>query len=237
MPSPESHDHAPIRVAIVDDHRMVREGLIAMLRHHAKRVAIVGEAGDMQTAVEMIDRERPDVVTLDIRLPGHSGLTACRAIRELFPEVAVVVLTVYEDEQYIVEALRAGARGYLLKRVSDAALVDALEAVHRGETVVDPALAAAYERTQGSGRKRAVGWPGGEVGLTRREGDVLACIVEGLPNAAIADRLSISEETVKSHVKAILRKLGARDRAQVVGIALRERLVHAGPPPPKTTPL
>ncbi|TAM60549.1 response regulator transcription factor [bacterium] len=223
---------APIRVGIVDDHRMVREGLVAMLRHHADRIAIVGEAGDMQAAVEMIARERPDVVTLDIRLPGSSGLTACRAIRDRFPEVAVVVLTVYEDEQYIVEALRAGARGYLLKRVSDAALVEALEAVQRGETVVDPALAAAYERAQAPGSKRAGNWPGGEAGLTRREGDVLACIVEGLPNAAIAERLTISEETVKSHVKAILRKLGARDRAQVVGIALRERLISAGPPAP-----
>ncbi len=232
MPSAEPLKHTPIRVAIVDDHRMVREGLIAMLRHHAGRIAIVGEAGDMQTAVEMIARERPDVVTLDIRLPGSSGLTACRAIRDRFPDVAVVVLTVYEDEQYIVEALRAGARGYLLKRVSDAALVDALEAVLRGETVVDPALAAAYERLQGPGRKRGGNWPGGAVGLTRREGDVLACIVEGLPNAAIAGRLTISEETVKSHVKAILRKLGARDRAQVVGIALRERLISAGPPAP-----
>lgn len=224
--------NAPIRVAIVDDHRMVREGLVAMLRHHAERVAIVGEAGDMQTAIEMISRERPDVVTLDIRLPGNSGLAACRAIKERFPDIAIIVLTVYEDEQYIVEALRLGARGYLLKRVSDAALVDALEAVHRGEIVVDPALAAAYERTQAWGRKRGGSWPGGGAGLTRREGDVLACIVEGLPNAAIADRLSISEETVKSHVKAILRKLGARDRAQVVGIALRERLVPAAEPPP-----
>ncbi|MDE2571118.1 MAG: response regulator transcription factor [bacterium] len=211
---------------------MVREGLVAMLRHHADRVAIVGEAGDMPAALEMIALERPDIVTLDIRLPGNSGLTACRAIRERFPNVAIVVLTVYEDEQYIVEAIRAGARGYLLKRVSDAALVDALEAVHRGDTVVDPALAPAYARTQGAGRKRAGSWPGGGAGLTRREGDVLACIVEGLANADIAQRLSISEETVKSHVKAILRKLGARDRAQVVGIALRERLVPAGPPPP-----
>jgi len=231
LPStPESA--APIRVAIVDDHRMVREGLIAMLRHHANRVAIVGEAGEMQEALEMIARERPEVVTLDIRLPGNSGLAACRAIRERFPGVAVVMLTVYEDEQYIVEALRAGATGYLLKRVSDAALVEALEAVRRGETVVDPALAAAYERAQGAGGKRAPSWPGGNAGLTRRESDVLTCIVEGLPNAAIAERLSISEETVKSHVKAILRKLGARDRAQVVGIALRERMVPVGPPPP-----
>ena len=215
---------APIRVVIVDDHRVVREGLKAMLEG-VPELEIVGEAEDVDRALAVIASARPDVVLLYVRLQRSSGLDACRTIVQRHPEVRVVFLTVYEDEQYVFEALRAGGRGYLLKRATPEDLVRELQAVREGEVVIDPALGGQIALRVAALRS-GWDWPGATLGLTEREGEVLAHLVKGLDNRAIGHALYISEDTVKSHVKAILRKLGARDRAQAVSIALRQGLVR-----------
>jgi len=211
----------PIRVGIVDDHRMVREGLRTMLREQP-RVEIVGEAEDQAGALRMIDEATPEVILLDIRLKGTSGLDTCRVILQRFPDVKIIFLTVYEDEQYIFEALRAGASGYILKKVSDDDLVKVIEQVRAGEILVDPALTGqvalrAASRSQSLAEAR--------FGLSPREAEVLGLITQGMSNHQIAEQLFIGEETVKSHVRSILRKLGVKDRTQAVSLALREGLV------------
>jgi DNA-binding NarL/FixJ family response regulator len=214
----------PIRVVIVDDHGIVRDGLRAMLRR-AREVEIVGEADRVASALAVIEECRPDAVLLDVRLGRESGLDACRRITERHPQVSVVFLTVYEDEQYVFEALRAGGRGYLLKSASRDDIVRTVCAVVGGQIVIDPALSGEIALRAASlldGRS----WPGADHQLTRRESEVLDQLVRGLSNQEIGRSLYISEETVKSHVKAILRKLGARDRAQALSIVLRDGLVH-----------
>ncbi len=214
----------PIRVLVVDDHLVVREGLRAML-HGVTELEIVGEAEDVDGALAAIRATAPDVVLLDVRLQRSSGLDACRTIVQRHPDVSVVFLTMYEDEQYVLEALRAGGRGYMLKKVSAEEIVQVLQAVRAGDVVVDPALGGRIAL-----RAAALGtggdWPGAQLGLTPREGEVLAHLVKGLDNRAIGQALYISEDTVKSHVKAIFRKLGARDRGQAIAIALRKGLAR-----------
>ncbi len=215
-----------IKLVIVDDHKMVREGLAAMLKPHRAEACIVGEAADAAEALTVIERAQPDCVLLDIRLPGESGLAACRTIHQRFPSVAIVILTVYEDEQYVHEAWRAGARGYLLKKISDTALIEALQAIACGERVIDPSLSGTLAvRWFQTERPRDGKWPGADRGLTKRESAVLGALVDGLPTSEIALRLGISKETIKSHIKAVLRKLGASDRSQAVSIALRQKIV------------
>ena len=214
----------PIRIVMVDDHRIVREGLRAML-HGMDEIEIVGEAEDLSGALAAIEESKPDVVLLDLRLQRSSGLDACRTIVEKHPDVRVVFLTVYEDEQYVFEALRAGGRGYMLKKASAEDLVRILEAVRQGDVVIDPALGgqiALRAAAMSAGRE----WPGAQLGLTQRESEVLTELVKGLDNKAIGRELYISEDTVKSHVKAILRKLGVKDRSQAVALALRQGLVR-----------
>lgn len=208
-----------IRVLIVDDHQMVRAGLRAMLRD--TKVEIVGEAANLEGALAEIDEHAPDAVLLDVRLQGQSGLEACRVITQKHPGLAVVFLTVYEDEQYVFEALRAGAKGYMLKRASPEDIVRVLDEVGRGETIVDPALTGQIARRAAQVRPGHI-WPGSEMGLTQRESEVLRTMVDGLNNRAIAEALVISEDTVKTHVRAIFRKLGVTDRARAVSVALRE---------------
>lgn len=212
------------RLVVVDDHAVVREGLRAMLRDDP-RVEIVAEAADLQQALDAIGRTSPHVVLLDVRLQGESGLDICRAIVEKFPDVSVIFLTVYEEDQYVFEALRAGARGYLLKRVNDEELVRAVEMVREGQVVLDPTLAGQLALRAATVRPGA-SWPGAEMGLTVRESEVLQAMVRGSSNAAIAAELHISEETVKTHVRAVLRKLGVADRTQAVALALQKRIVH-----------
>ena len=214
----------PIRIVMVDDHRIVREGLRAML-HGMDEIEIVGEAEDLDGALVAIEESKPDVVLLDLRLQRSSGLDACRTIVDRHPDVRVVFLTVYEDEQYVFEALRAGGRGYMLKKASAEDLVRILEAVRAGDVVIDPALGgqiALRAAAASAGRE----WPGAQLGLTQRESEVLTELVKGLDNKAIGHTLYISEDTVKSHVKAILRKLGVKDRSQAVALALRQGLVR-----------
>ena len=169
----------------------------------------------------MVAALSPDVVLCDVRLRGSSGLDLCRRLIEADPDCRVLLLSVYDDEQYLFQALRAGAAGYLLKRVSGEELVRSLEQVQAGETVVDATMAA---RVASAAARLDSGefWPGAQLGLSQRESEVLGLIVAGLSNRAIARRLFIGEETVKSHARAIYRKLGVSDRAAAVAAALRE---------------
>ena len=211
----------PVRVVLVDDHELVIEGLKAMLARFSGRVRVVGQAGSAEEALPVATALSPDVVLCDVRLRGSSGLDLCRRLVELDPRRRVLLLSVYDDEQYLYQALRAGAAGYLLKRVSGEELVRALEQVRLGETVVDPVLAA-RAATAAARLDSGEFWPGARLGLSQRESEVLGLIVAGLSNRAIATRLVIGEETVKSHASAVYRKLGVGDRAGAVAAALRE---------------
>lgn len=210
-----------MRVVLVDDHEMVLQGLKAMLARFAGRVRVVGETGESDEAERLVAALDPDVVLCDVRLRGASGLDLCRRLVEQDQRRRVVLLSVYDDEQYLYQAMRAGAAGYLLKRVSGAELVEHLERVRGGETVIDGGLAG---RVAASAARLQSGefWPGACLGLSQRESEVLALLVAGLSNRAIAARLVVGMETVKSHIRAVYRKLGVGDRAGAVAIALRE---------------
>ncbi len=215
----------PLRVVLVDDHPMVLEGLKAMLARRAGEVRIVGQASNSDEAFRVVGDLRPDVVMLDVRLGQDSGLDVCQRLLARDPACRVVFLTVYDDEQYLFQALRAGAVGYLLKRVDGRQLVEHLKAVRAGEIVIDSALAG---RATASAARLAAGefWPGAHLGLTQRESEVLSLMVAGHHNRAIASRLVVGEETVKSHVSSVYRKLEVSDRSAAVATALREGLFH-----------
>jgi DNA-binding NarL/FixJ family response regulator len=211
----------PLRVVVVDDHQMVLDGLRAMLDAYSDRVSIVGEATEPDLAMKLITEHEPDIVLLDVRLRGSSGLDLCAEIRRRRHRCKVVLLTVYDDEQYLYQALRLGAAGFLLKRVRGAELVDHLQRIHCGEILIDPSLAAKVAMSVAHLRGEEF-WPGAHLGLTQRESEVLALMVAGLSNRAIAGRLTVSEETVKTHARGIYRKLDVPDRSSAVAAALRE---------------
>ncbi len=211
----------PLRVVVVDDHQMVLDGLRAMLAPYSDQVEIVGEATEPDLALKVITGQEPDITLLDVRLRGSSGLDLCAEIRKRQPGSKVVFLTVYDDEQYLYQALRLGAAGFLLKRVRGAELVDHLQRIHQGEVLIDPSLAAKVAMSVAHLRGGEF-WPGARLGLTQRESEVLALMVAGLSNRAIAGRLTVSEETVKTHARGIYRKLDVSDRSGAVAAALRE---------------
>jgi DNA-binding NarL/FixJ family response regulator len=212
---------SPVRLVLVDDHEMVIEGLKAMLAGFGRKVRVVGQAVGVERAVSVVDSLDPDVVLCDVRMQGSSGLDLCLALRQRNPERKVVMLSVYDDEQYLFQALRVGASGYLLKSISSDDLVRQLESAHRGETVIDPGMAARAADTAAR-MQRDEFWPGARQGLTQRESEILSCMVSGLSNRGVAAKLVIGEETVKSHLRSIYRKLGVSDRTGAVATALRE---------------
>jgi DNA-binding NarL/FixJ family response regulator len=225
MAASDTRSGAPVRLVLVDDHEMVIEGLKAMLAAFKDRVQVVGQAVGAERAVSVIDDLQPDVVLCDVRMQGSSGLDLCRTLRERDPERKIVMLSVYDDEQYLFQALRVGARGYLLKSINSDELVRQLELAHRGETVIDPGMAARAADTAAR-MQRDEFWPGARQGLTQRESEILSCMVNGLSNRGIANKLIIGEETVKSHLRSIYRKLGVSDRTGAVATALREGIYH-----------
>ncbi|MFD1524201.1 response regulator transcription factor [Pseudonocardia yunnanensis] len=217
----ESGTARPMRLVIVDDHQIVLDGLKAMLLPYADQVEIVGEASRPDDALRIVGEQQPDAVLLDVRLQNASGLDLCADLLEQDPGCKIVFLTVYDNEQYLYQALRLGAAAYLLKRIEGNELVAYLTRVHEGETLVDPALAS---RVALSAARVQSGefWPGAQLGLSQRESEVLALMVAGLSNRAIATKLFVSEETVKTHSRGIYRKLEVNDRAGAVAAALRE---------------
>ena len=211
----------PVRIVLVDDHEMVIEGLKAMLAAFTDRVTVVGQAIGAERALSVVDDLDPDIVLSDVRMQGSSGLDLCQTLRQRRSDRKVVMLSVYDDEQYLFQALRVGASGYLLKSISGDELVRQLEFVHGGATAIDPGMAARAADTAAR-MQRDEFWPGARQGLTQRESEILSHVVSGLSNRGIASKLVIGDETVKTHLRSIYRKLGVSDRTGAVATALRE---------------
>ncbi|HSI26390.1 MAG TPA: response regulator transcription factor, partial [Aeromicrobium sp.] len=190
---------APIRIVMADDHEMVLHGVAAMLAHFADEVDVVATATNQSDALAAVTQQKPDVLLCDIRLGKDSGLDLGRQARTAVTDLKVVFLTVYEDEQYLYQALRAEASGYILKRVDGPELVGHLQRVMEGEVVIDPTLAG---RIAMSAARISAGefWPGAHLGLTQRESEVLSLLVANLSNKGIAGKLVVSEDTVKTHI-------------------------------------
>jgi len=196
-----------ITCMIVDDHEVVREGIRLSLSR-APHVRVVGEAGDGATAVELAERRKPDVVIMDIRMPGMDGLEATKRIVEVAPGTAVLIFTAFSERALLDSARDSGARGYILKESSHETLLRAIEQLAGGEGFFDPALVLEDAET-----------------LTPRESEILQLLANGMSNPDVAAKLFISQETVKSHVRHILAKLEADTRTHAVAIALRESMI------------
>ncbi len=205
-----------IRVLVVDDHPVVRQGLRAFLDSRPG-IVVVGEAGDGASAVAEAERLRPDVVLMDLVMPGLVGAAAIRRIRERAPAVRILVLTSFASEDHVVPAVQAGAAGYLLKDVEPAGLEAAIRTVHQGEGLLHPRVAAKVMAELAHG-------PAPLDSLTPRELEVLRLLAQGLSNRQIASELVVSEKTVKTHVSSILAKLRLADRTQAALFAVREGL-------------
>jgi DNA-binding NarL/FixJ family response regulator len=209
----------PVRVIVADDQALVREGLMTLLES-VPEIDPVAAAGDGEEAVALCARHRPDVVLMDLRMPKLDGAGATRRIRAELPEIEIVVLTTHADEASILDALRAGARGYLTKDAGIAEISRAVLAAAEHLTLLDPAVHSRLLAAAGEGK--AAPAPSSRPlpdDLTPRKGDVLRLIAAGLSNREIAAELVVSEATVKTHVNHVLRKTGARDRAQAVHYA------------------
>ena len=214
-----------VRVLAADDQRVVREGL-AMLLGLLPDVEVVGTAADGEEVLALAAELRPDVILMDLRMPRMDGVEATRRLRERDPGVKVVVLTTYADDRSVLDALRAGALGYLTKDAGAAEIQQALHRVADGQAALDPAVQLHLVEAIADGQSLGPTPSTLPDGLTPREAEVLTLIAAGLSNTEIAERLVVSEATVKSHVNHMLAKIGARDRAQAVGYAYRHGLVH-----------
>ena len=202
-----------ITCLIVDDHEVVREGLRLSLSR-APHVRVVGEASDGEAAVELAERRRPDVVIMDVRMPGMDGLEATKALLERVPDASVLIFTAYSARSLLSRGLESGAKGYVLKEAPHETLVRAIEKVASGDGYVDPALMPSFL----TGRDK-------DDMLTAREREILQLLADGMSNADVAAKLFISQETVKSHVRHILAKLEADTRTHAVAIALRDAII------------
>jgi len=211
-----------VRIAIVDDDPLVRMGLRAIVGSEADW-EVVAEAGDGREALAIVDAHRPDVVLMDIRMPHMDGLEATREITAGATGAKVIVLTTFEVDEYVFEAMRAGASGFVLKRVPPAELIEAVRVVAAGESMLFPASTRRVIE-----RFAAPPNPASMPDLTEREGDVLRLLARGLSNGEIATDLFVSVETVKSHVASILMKVGVRDRTQAVIAAYESGFVAPG---------
>jgi two-component system NarL family response regulator len=202
------------RVLIVDDHELVRQGLAELLSRHP-RIDVVGSAGGGMQALELYTERQPDVTLVDLRMSPMDGVETITALRELDPSARTILLTTYDTEEDIYRGLKAGAASYLLKEVGLNDLVDTILAVHAGEKRIPARIAAKLAEHMA------------KPALTPRQLDTLRLVVAGRSNQEIAERLNITEGTVKAHVKAILSKFGARDRAHAAAIALKRGIVRA----------
>ncbi|MEU9289817.1 response regulator transcription factor [Streptomyces sp. NPDC048275] len=219
----------PVTVLLVDDEPLVRAGLRAVLEAQPD-IEVVGEAADGAAVIPLVRQLRPDVVAMDVRMPLMDGIEATRAVlRTVADPPKILVVTTFENDEYVYEALRAGADGFLLKRARPAEIVHAVRLVAEGESLLFPAsvrqLAAEYGDGAGNSAARAAM---ARAALTEREAEVLRLMARGLSNAEIAARLVVGTETIKSHVSAVLAKLGARDRTQAVIAAYESGFVAPG---------
>ena len=207
----------PIRVMLVDDHTMVRRGLATFLKIFDD-MQLAGEADSGEAAIQLCAQVLPDVILMDMVLPGMDGAASTRVIRQRFPQVQVIALTSFKEGDLVKNALEAGAIGYLLKDVSADELAAAIRAAHAGRATLSPEAAQALVETANQP-------PAPGLDLTERELEVLALMVEGLNNTQIAGRLSVSPSTIKSHVSNILSKLGVASRTEAVTLALRNHII------------
>ena len=219
-----------IRVLLADDHALFRQGVRRLLEQ-AGDIEVIGEAGSGEQTVQLVEHLVPDIVLLDVAMPTVSGIDAARMIKASSPRAGIIMLTVHADEEFLFEALKAGAMGYLLKDCAPDELIRAIRVVHGGEGLLAPTMAAKvmreFARTRETRDLAAVQLP-----LTQREMEILQCVTSGLANKEIANRLSISERTVKNHLSNIMEKLHVNSRTQAAVYALRRGLV---PPPEKTS--
>jgi DNA-binding NarL/FixJ family response regulator len=214
-----------IRVLLADDQRIVREGLETLLGL-LEDVEVVGTAADGEEAIELAGTSRPDVVLMDLRMPRCDGVEATRRLREGHPDIKVLMLTTYADDRSVIDALRAGARGYLTKDAGAKEIEQALRQVMHGQAAIDPAVQHhLLDAIAGAGDQSVPKDDSLPDGLTAREAEVLSLIAKGLSNAEIAAQLVVSETTVKSHINHLFTKTGVRDRAQAVTYAYEHGLV------------
>ncbi len=199
-------------VAIVDDHSVVRMGMKYVLMTD-KEFKFVGEADDGAEAVSLVEKVHPDILLLDVRMPGTGGIAALKSVREKFPDQKVVMLTMSDSEEDVYQAITLGARGYVIKDNSPVNIIGALKKVMAGELAVSDAVRSAYEARKS------------ERGLTGREKEILVLVSKGCSNAEIGDILHLSPNTVKNHLKNLFEALGAADRAEAVAIGLRRGLI------------
>jgi DNA-binding NarL/FixJ family response regulator len=210
----------PIRVILAEDHTLVREGTRRILEA-TDTISVVAEAADGRAALEVVDRFEPDVAIIDIGMPGINGIEATRRIKENHPRVSVLVLSMHDDDQFIFAVLEAGAAGYLLKDVEGRQLVNAVEAVHAGESVLHPTVAHKVLRRLASGTAGS-SQPGGEDPLTARETEVLRLAARGMANKQIGTALDVSVRTVQAHLTSVFHKLGVGSRTEAVLHGLRQ---------------
>jgi DNA-binding NarL/FixJ family response regulator len=215
-----------VRILLADDHALFRDGVASLLAAWGHEV--VGQVADGGAAVEAAGRLRPDLVLMDVAMPGGGGLEATRRLAAIAPGVAIVMLTASEGVDDLFAAIKAGARGYLLKNLESGELRGMLDAVARGEAAITPAIAGRILAELARPEAVPAPAPGGPDRLTERELDVLRLVVAGLRNKEIAAELGISENTAKFHLRNILDKLHAQNRAEVVARAMREGLVESG---------
>lgn len=214
---------AEIRVIVVDDHVIVREGLRALLELESDISVVYGAASSME-CLDVLDVHCPHVIFMDLKMPGVGGIEATRLIKRSKPQIKVILLTNYDDEAYVVEAIKAEADGYVLKDVKEGELVRILRLVHQGHSYIDPSVTnKVFQRLKGAD---LTGKGAPRITLSQRELQILECLIEGLSNQQIAKSVSLSQDTVKSHLKNIYQKLGVSNRSQAANTALREGLVY-----------
>lgn len=215
-----------IRIVLVDDTSMFRDGLQLVIERQGD-MTVVGQASDGAESLAVVEQTQPDIVLMDVRMPVMGGVEATRRIRTLVPGAQVLVLTTYADDEYIVEALKAGAVGYLLKDMRSIDLIQAIRAVHQGGLLILPPVAARLlsESSKRSAQSPAEPDAARLEDLTPRESEILRLVAQGMTNREIADRLHLTEGTVKNHMSAVYAKLHARDRAQAVSFAMRQGLL------------
>ncbi len=209
------------RILLVDDHEVVRLGLRALLEHH-HHFEVVGEAGNAKEALDQVSRLKPDVVLMDIRLPGASGIEACEEITKNYPDTKVIMVTSYAEDEMLFSAIRAGASGYVLKQIGGEDLVRAVEAVGRGEALLDPAVTQrVFQEVRRAVKEEEAS---AFVNLSQQEKHVLALVSEGKTNREIAKALYLGEGTVRNYVSSILSKLGVSNRAEAAAYAVEHNL-------------